>query len=42
VRVGDELAAEIPNLKCGAYMRLRIADTGQGMDATTLSSPLAM
>ncbi|HEY5808578.1 MAG TPA: ATP-binding protein, partial [Povalibacter sp.] len=36
VRVGDELAGEIPNLKCGAYMCLRIADTGQGMDATTL------
>jgi PAS domain S-box-containing protein len=37
VEVDPVMAQQVPSLRAGRYSRLRIRDTGQGMDADTLS-----
>lgn len=36
VSITENMAAEIPNLSAGSWMRLTVADNGAGMDAATL------
>ncbi len=36
VQVDERLAAQIPSLQPGVWMHLKVADTGEGMDAATL------